>query len=81
MCLHTCTVKPVLRGHTCDKGQLALEDRWTPKRGSIHMKFSMRGKEKVIFKYRCLLDRGACMDRFNCIFILIIQNTMVQRNN
>jgi hypothetical protein len=35
-----CTVKPVLRGHHCDK------DRWPHKRGSIHMKFSMTGQEK-----------------------------------
>jgi len=40
------TVKPLLRGHLCDKEKMALWDRWLLKRCSIHMKISMTGKEK-----------------------------------
>jgi hypothetical protein len=32
-----------------DKEKVALYDKWTLKRGSIHMKFSMTGQEKGIF--------------------------------
>jgi hypothetical protein len=34
-------VKPVVRGHLWNKEKVALQDRWSLKRGSIHMKFSM----------------------------------------
>ena len=40
------TVKPVLSGHLWDKEKVALYDRWTFKRGSIHLKCSMTGQEK-----------------------------------
>jgi hypothetical protein len=40
------TVKPVLRGHLCYKEKMTLEDRWPLKRGSIHIKCSMKGQEK-----------------------------------
>jgi len=40
------TVKPVLRGHLCDKEKMALLDRWPLKRGSIHLKFSITGQDK-----------------------------------
>ena len=40
------TIKPVLRGHDLsDKEKVVLYDRWSIKRGSIHMKFSMTGQE------------------------------------
>jgi hypothetical protein len=45
---------------------VALSDRWPLKRGSIHMKFSMKGQEKVTFKYRWLLNGGDRMGRFDC---------------
>jgi hypothetical protein len=41
-----CTVRPVLRGHHCDKEIVALLDRWPLKRGSINIKCSMTGQEK-----------------------------------
>jgi hypothetical protein len=44
-------VKSVLRGHLWDKEILALPYRGPFKRGSIHMKFSMTGKN-VTFYYR-----------------------------
>jgi hypothetical protein len=40
------SVKPVLRGHTWDNEEVALQDRWPLKRGSIHMKCSMNGQEQ-----------------------------------
>ena len=40
------TVKPALRGHLWDKENVALQDRWPLKRGSIHIKLSMTGQEK-----------------------------------
>jgi len=43
--MHWNTVKPVLRGHLWDKERVALYDRWPFKRGSVHMKFSMKGQE------------------------------------
>ena len=43
------TFKPVLRGHLWNKEKVALYDRWPLKRGSIHIKFSMIGHEKVTF--------------------------------
>jgi hypothetical protein len=42
------TVKPLLRGHLCDKEKVAFQDRRSLKRGSIHMKFSMMGHEKGV---------------------------------
>ena len=39
------TVKPVLRGHHWNREQVAFQDRWPLKRGSIHMKCSMTGQE------------------------------------
>ena len=39
-------VRPVLRGHHCDKEIVALLDRWPLKRGSINIKCSMTGQEK-----------------------------------
>ena len=38
------------------------------KRGSIHMKCSTTGKEKVTFKYRWLLNRGDHMGRLDSTF-------------
>ena len=61
------TVKPVLRGHLWDKEKVALWNRWPLKRGSIHMKFSMTGQERVAFKYRWLNNRGDHMGMFDCI--------------
>ena len=43
--MYNTKVKPALRGHLWDKEKVA-QDRWTLKRGSIHMKFSMTGQEK-----------------------------------
>ena len=40
------TVKPVFRGHLWDKEQMVSQYKWSLKRGSIHMKCSMIGKEK-----------------------------------
>ena len=40
------TVKLVLRGHLWGKKKVVTEDRWSLKRGSIHLKFSMTGQEK-----------------------------------
>jgi len=37
------------------------------------MKFSMTGQRNVTFKYRWLLNRGDCMDRFDCIFTINTQ--------
>jgi hypothetical protein len=55
----TWTDKPVLSGHLWDKEKWSLYNRWPlKKRGSIHMKLSMTGQEKVTFKYRWLLNRG-----------------------
>jgi hypothetical protein len=65
------TVKPVLRGHLWDKENVALQDRWPLKRGSIHMKCSMMGPKNMTFKNRWLLKRGDCMDRFDCISLYI----------
>jgi hypothetical protein len=39
-------VKPELRGHLWDKEMWSFKTRWTLKRGSIQMKFSMTGQEK-----------------------------------
>ena len=47
------------------KEKVVLYDRWPLKRGSIHIKFSKTGQEKVTFK-RWLLNRGDCMARFDC---------------
>ena len=41
------TVKPILRGQQWDKEKVVFYDRWPFKRGSIHMKCSMTGQEKV----------------------------------
>ena len=38
-------VKPVLRGHLWKKENMVLQDRWSLKRGSNHMNFSMTGQE------------------------------------
>jgi len=43
------TVKLVLRGHRLDKEEVALQDRWPLKRGSIHMKSSTIGQKKMTF--------------------------------
>jgi hypothetical protein len=40
------TVKPVLSGHVWDKENVALNDMWPLKTGSIHMKFYMTGQEE-----------------------------------
>ena len=40
------TFKPVVRGHPWNKEKVSLQDRWPLKRSSIHMTFSMTGKEK-----------------------------------
>ena len=39
-------VKPVLRRHLWDKEKVVLQEKWSLKRGSIHMKFTMTGQEK-----------------------------------
>jgi hypothetical protein len=41
------TVKPVLRGHLWDQEKVALKDSWPLIKGSIYIKFSMTGQEKV----------------------------------
>ena len=43
-------VNPLLRGNLKDKENVALYDRWHLKRGSIHMKCSMRGQYKLIIE-------------------------------
>ena len=48
-----------------DKDKVVLYDRWPLKRGSIDIKFSKTGQEKVTFR-RWLLNRGDCMVRFEC---------------
>ena len=40
-----CTVKPVLRGHLWVKEKVIVLDKGPLKRGSIHMKFTMKGQE------------------------------------
>jgi hypothetical protein len=42
-------VKPVLRGYLLDKEKVDFEHRWSLKRGSIDMKFSMTGQKKETF--------------------------------
>jgi hypothetical protein len=44
-CWETNIVKPVLRGHLWKKENMVLQDRWSLKRGSNHMNFSMTGQE------------------------------------
>jgi hypothetical protein len=43
------TIKPISRGHVWDNEKSVLSDRWSLKRGSIHIKFSMTGLAKVTF--------------------------------
>jgi len=40
-----CTVKPVLRGHLWVKEKVIFLDKGPLKRGSIYMKFTMKGQE------------------------------------
>ena len=68
-----CKKKLKIYSQTCIKRsplgerKMALYDRWPLIRGSIHMKFSMTGQEKMTFIYRWLLNRVDHMDRFDCI--------------
>jgi hypothetical protein len=46
-----------------------------------HLKFSMIGQVvKMTFKYRCLLNRGDHMDRFDCNIIVIPSRTNLRRD-
>ena len=46
-----------------------------------HLKFSMIGQVvKMTFKYRCLLNRGDHMDRFDCNIIVIPSRTKLRRD-
>ena len=46
-----------------------------------HLKFSMIGQVvKMTFKYRCLLNRGDHMDRFDCNIIVIPSQTKLRRD-
>jgi hypothetical protein len=40
------TAKHALRGNLLDNENVVFQDRWSHKRCSIHMKFSMTGHEK-----------------------------------